>query len=130
MHYIYTKKNIAGWLKQDISLTYEDFLQWWEKHFLTKLDMQKEFGDWKRSTNYMNPNKASDAPYTQQIAYWFHKNRDDYMITVVDNALSKHQKVLVVFGSNHLRDLWSQLIKTYGQPNVREFIPNSDLLNN
>jgi hypothetical protein len=118
------QKTIAGWLNQDVKLTYQDFLQWWENHFHSPLDMQKEFGDWLRGTHYSQPNKSKEAPYTQQIAYWWHKNRDDHIIGIIKAAVTQNKKTLVVFGSNHLRDLWERLIETYGEPASVMRLPN------
>jgi hypothetical protein len=112
----FMQTHIAEWIQRDVKLTYQDFLKWWKIHFHSPLVMQKEFGDWKRGTNYAQPSKRKDAPYTQQIAYSFHRNRDDHIFGVIKTAVTQNKKTLVVFGSNHLQDLWERLIDAYGKP--------------
>lgn len=116
----YMHKNIASYVEQPVPFTYEDFLQWWEKHFHKPLDMEKEFKNFEHGCLYMEPCNAPDACITQKMAYFFHKNRDDYIFKKIKEITQQYNKVLVLYGSNHLRDQWKQLTATYGDPVFRE----------
>ncbi len=109
-------KNVAGWIGEDVSLTYKDFLAWWERNFKTTLDMEKEFSDWKRGNSYTSPNNDREALYSQRIAYWWHKNRDDHIFSVLKDQFSKNTTTLIVFGATHLQNMWDRLTNEFGEP--------------
>jgi len=121
----FLQETIAGWIEDDVTLTYQDFLQWWKKRFGAPLDMEKEFSVWERGVLYHEPSLDKDALYTQKIAYWFHKNRDDHIFKVIETAVKENTKTLVVFGSNHLRALWDKLNVAYGKPTSQKQLPSA-----
>ncbi len=120
----YLQKNIAEWLGRPVSYTYADFLKWWEKNMEEKLDMAKAFQDFKKGSFYIESSLDKRAVKTQKIAYYFHKNRDDHMLKVIKEAPERNKKILVIYGSNHLRDQWEQLIKMFGDPKKKIVLNN------
>ncbi|MDF3034003.1 MAG: hypothetical protein K0R76_957 [Alphaproteobacteria bacterium] len=118
----FLQATISGWIEEEVNLTYQDFLRWWNDHFTFPLDMEKEFSVWEKGELYHEPNCDEDALFTRKIAFWFHKNRDDYSFNIIQEAVTNYTKVLVIYGSNHLRNQWGKLLQTFGTPSSKQII--------
>lgn len=116
------QKHIAKWIDDKVTLTYQDFLAWWQDNFKEPLDMKREFSSWDKGINYCHSNHNDDALYSQKIANWFHKNRDDHMFKIIQETVANNKTTLAVFGSGHLRDEWDRLVEAFGEPSSRENI--------
>lgn len=118
----YLQKRIAERLGDKVTLTYQDFLKWWNDRFKEPLDMERDFSLWERGVTYCHSNKSENALFTQKIANCFHKNTNNYMLKLIREAVATNQITLVVFGSGHLRDQWEKLIEAFGEPSSKENI--------
>lgn len=118
----FLKNNISGWIEEKVDLNYRDFLTWWKSRFGTFLDMNREFSEWKKGCFFHEANIKENALYTQKIAFWFHKNRDDYLIKVIKDSVSQNPKTLIVYGISHLANLWERLMETFGEPSSIKII--------
>ncbi|AIL13257.1 hypothetical protein IM40_06730 [Candidatus Paracaedimonas acanthamoebae] len=120
----FLKNKIATWIEEKVYLDYNDFLIWWKQRFGAPLNMEKEFSGWKKGCSFHESSNKEDAlyTYTQRMAYWFHNHRDNHLINVIKDSVSKNHKTLIVYGISHLSNLWERLVKAFGRPSSVQII--------
>lgn len=120
----FLQRTIAGWINKKVNVTYHDFLVWWGKNFAKPLDLQKEFSNFENGFALVEPSNKNDAYITQKIAYYFNKNRQNHLLDLIKSEIKTHNKVVVVFGATHLRDIWQKLVDAFGEPSSKVIIEN------
>jgi len=89
-------------------LTFAKFEDWYQKHATPgKTYLQLEQEDFK-------PMNLPNSTYLERQNYWASAVRDKHLVETISNALSEHDRVMVVYGSSHLEKSRPVLQKMFG----------------
>lgn len=77
--------------------TFEEFKAWYDTH---NDKPERKFADF--SQNDTGPMNTADASYFNRLSYAMGQIRDKNIVATIGDAIAKHKKVLVVYGSYHL----------------------------
>lgn len=116
------KDDISWWLEQKLDYTYEDFLKWHEKNTNKQFDLTKDFL-WKNTEDFI-PSLENKASIYQKIQVHIMYIRDLHILNVIQDALKKYNKILIVYGGSHY--VWQKKALEYlFKPSVSQiFIDN------
>jgi hypothetical protein len=90
---------------------YEAFLKWHESR------NGKPFSSDKYDPEDAAP-RSDGTLFTQKLAVALGVTRDRHILDVISDALSKHDRVLVVYGASHLAELRGALEEALGKPRL------------
>lgn len=97
-----------------LDFTFEDFKRWYS----SKMSKPKDYTEF--ANNDPAPHGGPDATYVQKISNRVTFARDVTLVKRIEESLSKHDRVLVVYGGSHFIDLEPALTKAMGHPSIKK----------